>query len=1186
MLRVALIVFFISFAHNAYANVSLSLVKAVHKAYLDQKRVLFYIGKHKQSDEIVMWGQTNLTEDMVQILLENPRARQEMEDLLRSHGNRWSGHYRAYSLYDFLLSDPEQTDRIFGKVVKGSSELHRLNGYVDRIEEVDGVTKFLDNKGNEVLPELNGGATECAMAEGGDACYRLYQNFLEISGKLGQDIRTPQEKVIAYFEENMSMLNGGGIFIKEMAGKLGLNSRQLRTARSNLKKKFSKDHFIHKIVSKQEVDNGKMTTVYRFADTLTPREKRVLDYFEDNMQLLEENGIVAKEMTDELELKSRQLMAAISNLKKKFSKDHFIHKIVATLKRYNGKRATFYSFADAVDTLSPREEKVITYFEENMSMLNGGGIFMKEMADELELNSRQLGGANVSLKKKLPEEHFIHKIDSERETVDGKSNTVYRFADAAGTRALKVMEIVDYFEKNISLLEGSGIVVKEMADELGLTPLQLGYVIGSLKKKLPEKHSIHKIVSKQEVDNSKMTTVYRFDDTLLPREEKVIAYFEENVQLLEGNSINLKEMAGKLGLIPNVLGKVISRLKKKLPEEHFIHKIDAKIRRVDSKSNAVYRFADAVDTLSPREEKVITYFAKNKPLLEVNGIIVKDMSRKLELIPKQLGWVISSLKKKLPEEHFIHKIETKRRSVGGKENTVYRFVDAVGTYTLSPRGSELVDYFEKNISLLEGSGIVVKEIADELGLTSPQLSKAMGSLRKNLPEEHFIHKIDSEQETVDGKINTVYRFADAVGTRALKVMEIVDYFEKNISLLEGSGIVIKEMADELGLIPKQLGYVIGSLKKKLSEEHFIHKIDSEQETVDGKKSNTVYRFVDAVGTYILSPRGREIVDYFEKNISLLEGSGIFIKEIADELGLTSSQLGHVIVSLKKKLPEEHFIHKIDSEKETVDGKINTVYRFVDAVGTYTLSPRGSELVDYFEKNISLLEGSGIFIKEIADELGLTSSQLGNVIVSLKKKLPEEHFIHKIDSERETVDGKSNTVYRFADAAGTRALKVMEIVDYFEKNISLLEGSGIVVKEMADELGLIHRQLGYVIGSLKKKLPEKHFIHKIDIKRGNVDGKSISIYRFANTLLPREEKIIAYFAENKPRLKESGVAVKEIADELGLTSIQLGWVIRSLKKKLPEEHFIHKIDAKQIWVAGKSKVVYHIDNNATESFIVE
>lgn len=262
-----MIIFSISFTHNAYAKMPAQVITGAYDVYFAENRVLFYIGKHKHSDKIAIWGQTALTEDMVRILLESPRDVVEMEALLRSTGKRWAGNYRNYSLYNFLLSEPEQTDNIFIEAVIDSSELRLLNAYVDSVEEGDGATKFFDRNGDEVLPvkKIRGGVTECAMAEG-DACSRLYQSYFDYSVNLARNQLT-------ITEENMQRLRGRGIYIKEIVEKLGFESGSaLGRARSTLKEELPEDHFIHRMELYKHGNSWARTrkSYYRIDSTATP----------------------------------------------------------------------------------------------------------------------------------------------------------------------------------------------------------------------------------------------------------------------------------------------------------------------------------------------------------------------------------------------------------------------------------------------------------------------------------------------------------------------------------------------------------------------------------------------------------------------------------------------------------------------------------------------------------------------------------------------------------------------------------------------------------------------------------------------------------------------------------------------------------------------------------------------------
>ena len=602
MIRVVLLVLCIGFTPNLYAKLPSSVIGKASSEYLTKNRVLFYIGKHKQSDKVVIWGQTAVTEDMVQVLLESPHDVGKMEELLRRSGNHWAENYDSYSLYNFMLIEPNQSDRVFAKVIRASSELAFLNSYVDRIEEVDGIVKLLDKDGNAVLPVEKGEAAQCAMAEG-DVCHFLYRSFRNYSEGLVQLITPKEEELLAYFEKNMQLMEENGIAITDIVKELGFkNGHALGHAIKVIKEKLSEDpdHFIHRIETKRWWIDGKLAYFYGFADAIapiTPKEKELLVYFEKNLSLLDGNGIAIASIAKELGFSyGTSLGHALRRLKKKLSEDpdHFIHRIEPEKQWVDGKQIFFYRFTDTIAPITPKEEKVILYFEKNIELLEQGVIVIANMADKLGFtHSTSLGHALRRLKEKLSEDpdHFIHRIEPEKRWVDDKEVTFYHFADAIVSVTPKEKDIIAYLEKNMKLLEQVGILIADMAKELGFKHgISLGYAITRIKKKLSGEpdHFIHRIRSERQQIDSQQYRFYRFVDattsvtTITPKEKDIIAYLEKNMKLLEGEGIVIADMAKKLGFSHGIsLGHALRRLKKKLSGEpdHFIHKIVPKTRR-------------------------------------------------------------------------------------------------------------------------------------------------------------------------------------------------------------------------------------------------------------------------------------------------------------------------------------------------------------------------------------------------------------------------------------------------------------------------------------------------------------------------------------------------------------------------------------------------------------------------------
>ena len=435
LIRVAIITLVSGFTLGVQAKVS---IEAVHA-----NRVLFYIGKHVHTDRVVIWGQTALSEDMVKILLEkNPYSVGQMEALLRSTGNRWRGNYKNYQLYDFFVSEPGQTDKIFTDVVRGSQELQLLDGYVDRVEEVDDGERFFDAKGEEVLPVVkitNGGITECAVAAG-SACSLLIESLKDFDKLVLTEI---EKQILYHFAAHMEALAGNGIVLGEMAEALEMSSRSLGQTRSSLKNKLDKEHFIQRIGSEPRSVDGERITFYRFADAVAvvvfyPEEERILAYFAAHMEALEGNGIVLGEMADALKIESRSLGHKISILKTKLDKEHFIQRIGSEHRNVDGKQITFYRFDDVDVFLTPEKELILAYFAEHREALEGYGIVLGEMAKALGMSGGSLRSIIRYLKEKLDKEHFIQRIGSEPRSVDGERINFYRFDDAVDVEQLQI----------------------------------------------------------------------------------------------------------------------------------------------------------------------------------------------------------------------------------------------------------------------------------------------------------------------------------------------------------------------------------------------------------------------------------------------------------------------------------------------------------------------------------------------------------------------------------------------------------------------------------------------------------------------------------------------------------------------------------------------------------------------------
>ena len=172
-----------------------------------------------------------------------------------------------------------------------------------------------------------------------------------------------------------------------------------------------------------------------------------------------------------------------------------------------------------------------------------------------------------------------------------------------------------------------------------------------------------------------------------------------------------------------------------------------------------------------------------------------------------LGHRIAALRNKLDEDHFIHKIASKQRTIKGKSVTIYIFNDAL------TRDEEILAYFDEHKEALQEDGIVAAEMAKDLGFSNGAvLGRRIAALRNKLDEDHFIKKIIIDKKTIKGKLSTVYSFGDSITSDE----EILAYFDEHKEDLQGDGIVAAEMAEALDLSHgRVLGYRIAALREKL-----------------------------------------------------------------------------------------------------------------------------------------------------------------------------------------------------------------------------------------------------------------------------------------------------------------------------------------------------------------------------------
>ena len=252
--------------------------------------------------------------------------------------------------------------------------------------------------------------------------------------------------------------------------------------------------------------------------------------------------------------------------------------------------------------------------------------------------------------------------------------------------------------------------------------------------------------------------------------------------------------------------------------------------------------------------------------------------------------------------------------------------------------------------------------------------------------------------------------------------QILDYLLKYKKLLlSEDGIKITSMVDDLKIHRETLEGGIRELQEKLPGDHFIQHIETKIGLI-GKRNSTKHtrrlRQIqkmtwddnDNIVYHVISPRQEALIAYFEGSKELLEGSGIAITEVIAELqrshdfDVSSGSLGQAIGKLKRKLPEDHFIQEIESERRRVEGKYVVFYRFKDPAATTSSIEQRKQIIDYFEKRWATLLGDGIIVKIMAEELGISSASLRNTKRSLGLTLPVDHPVRQITSEERAVSG--------------------------------------------------------------------------------------------------------------------------------------------------------------------------------------
>ena len=166
----------------------------------------------------------------------------------------------------------------------------------------------------------------------------------------------------------------------------------------------------------------------------------------------------------------------------------------------------------------------------------------------------------------------------------------------------------------------------------------------------------------------------------------------------------------------------------------------------------------------------------------------------------------------------------------------------------------------------------------------------------------------------------------------------------------------------------------------------------------------------------ISPQAR-IQQYFEDKGEefFRKGGYIIIADIATELGMKGGRsVGYNLKHLKETLPDDHFIHKIKGSGRWIGGKNNRIYHFKviepQIIEPQILKPEQEKIKKYLEDigEQFFLDGGYIIIADIATELGMKSGKsVGNHLMRLKKKLPNDHFIHKIKGSGRWIGGKGN-----------------------------------------------------------------------------------------------------------------------------------------------------------------------------------
>lgn len=291
----------------------------------------------------------------------------------------------------------------------------------------------------------------------------------------------------------------------------------------------------------------------------------------------------------------------------------------------------------------------------------------------------------------------------------------------------------------------------------------------------------------------------------------------------------------------------------------------------------------------------------------------------------------------------------------------------------------------------------------------------------------------------------------------------------------------------------------------------------------------------------LTTAEQSILNYFEDNVESLQGVGIKIAHMAEELGLDSRRLGRSKVKIEKKLAEDRFIRNIKM-LQLSDGKF--YYRLMYGK-LYFVEQR---IIEYLENNIAALEGEGIEVGKMAAEFGLSRNALGSVIRSLKKKLNADHFIQKISYS-------SSGYYHFHKK--NKITIRQQMISHFEKNTAALQGAGININSMAEEIGTSPKYLYTLLRTMQDKFDHDHLTSKIKIEQGYfrfLDGNEKRI-KLARGM---EQEIIAYLKDNLTLLEGKGIEATVMATELDVNPQSLGWAIKRLQQQRSANHFVKQI----------------------------